>query len=257
MPARAQPIANFTTGITRQREKGGASPNSLYDLVNAYIDSSGSAVCRDAAAYDQRLVSGTVSICAFADKLHVFAMTPLTISNPLYEVDVLIHPDPAFTGSLKYIYFAKPFLGYLYIVAEFSDGSIYHYWLQKPAAWLPNTIYPINGTVIPTTPNGYLYTAKTPVTAPVWQPNTVYNIGDVIQPSTPNGYLYTITSTAGAAAASGDTEPDWPAQDGAQVFEETDSTTVPSTGQATTTSSVTVPPVVFDRYGNSIQVNSQ
>ena len=255
MPARPIPLSNLTTGITRLREKGGASPQSLFDLLNGYLDQSNSPVSRDGTTVDAVLNPGTIGLCTFEDMLHVFALVPIAVPAG-YVCDVLVHPDPNFGGSLVEIHFARPFLGYLYVVAEFSDGSVWHYWLQKPAAWTANTVYPLNATVSPTVPNGYIYTAVTPVNVPTWQPNTIYPVGSQVQPSTPNGYIYTITSTAGAAAASGSTEPNWPAQEGAQVFEETDTTTVPSTGQTTTTQTSTIPPVVIDRYGNSIQVNS-
>lgn len=254
--SRAINLTSLTTGMTRQRDKGGANQNSLYDLLNGYIDASGAPTSRDGTIVDHILPDGTVGLFTYQDKLHVCALVPIDPGSPDYVVDVLVHPDPNFGGSLKDIHFAKPFLGYPYITAEFSDGSIYDYWLQEPAVWTPNTIYPIGATVSPTAKNGYIYTAKTPVNVPTWQPNTIYPVGSQVQPSTPNGYIYTITSTAGSNAASGSTEPDWPAQEGAQVFEETDSVTVPSTGNTTTTQTATIPPLVIDRYGNSIQVNS-
>lgn len=249
-------LSSLKTGMTRLREKGGASPDALYDLVNGYIDQSGSPVNREGSVVDTILPAGTVGLAVYQDKLYVFALTPIIIADPDYVCEVLIHPDPAFGGSLKQIHFAKPFLGYLYVTAEFSDGSVYDYWLQKPDVWKASTVYPIGATVMPTTPNGYIYTAKTPITAPVWQPNTIYSVGQSVRPTVDNGFIYTITSTAGAAAASGSTEPDWPTQEGALVFEETDTTTVPSTGQTATSSTSTIPPVVIDRYGNSIQVKT-
>jgi hypothetical protein len=249
-------LSSLDTGITRLREKGGASPKALFDLVNGYIDQSGSPVTREGTVVDTILPEGTVGLCVYEDKLHVFATSPKVMTDPDYVCDVLVNPNANFVGTLVKIHFAKPFLGYLYVTAEFSDGSVYDYWLQQPAAWTASTIYALNATVSPTVPNGYIYTAKTPVNVPVWQPNTIYPVGSQVQPSTPNGYIYTITSVAGSNAASGSTEPDWPAQDGALVFEETDTTVVPSTGQTTTTSTTTIPPVVIDRYGNSIQVNT-
>lgn len=254
--SRAIPLNNLKTGITRLREKGGASPQALYDLVNGYLDQSGSPVSRDGTTLSYTLPAGTKGLCAFEGKLHVFATSPITVTNPLYVVDILVYPVAGVAATITKIHFAKPFLGYLYVVAEFSTGLIQHYWLQKPAAWTANTVYPIGATVSPTTDNGMIYTADTAITAPVWQPNTAYNVGDTVRPSVDNGYIYQVQSVAGASPASGSTEPTWPAQEGALVFEETDTTTVPSTGQTTTTSTSTIPPVVFDRYGNSIQVNS-
>lgn len=250
-------LGSLVTGITRLREKGGPSPKSLFDLVNGYVDQSGAATSRPGTTLDHSLPPGTKGGMAFKGKIHVFATSPISPGSSKYVVDVLVHPTPGFTGSLVYIHFAKPFLGYPYVVAEFSDGLVQHYWLQSPSAWQANHVYGLTDTVSPTVPNGFVYQANTAVNAPVWQPNTVYPVGSIVQPSTPNGYVYQITSTAGAAAASGSTEPEWPTQPGALVFEETDTTTVPSTGQTQTTSSSTVVPAdVAARYGNSTQVNN-
>jgi len=243
--------------MTRLREKGSPSPEGLYDLVNGYIDKSGSPVSRSGTTLDYTLPTGTKGGMAFEGKIHVFAASPVTVTNPKYVVDVLVHPDPHFAGSIVYIHFAKPFLGYPYVVAEFSNGDVYHYWLQQPKKWSANTVYGLNDIVQPTVANGFIYEAITAVNAPVWKANTVYNVGDTVQPTTPNGYIYRIVSTAGASAASGSTEPAWPKEPGALVFEETDTSTVPSTGQTQTTSTSTVIPAsVADRYGNSTQVNN-
>lgn len=250
------PLFGLSSGITRLREKGGASPKALYDLVNGYIDQSGSPVSRDGTTVDYTLPTGTKGLCAFEGKLHVFASSALTVTDPTYVVDVLVYPDPSISASLVKIHFARPFLGFLYVVAEFSTGLIQHYWLQSPAAWTANTVYGINATVSPTVDNGLIYTAVTAITASVWQSTTAYSVGDEIRPSTDNGYIYQVLSVAGTNPVSGSTEPTWPTQPGAEVFEETDTTTVPSTGQTTTTSTSSIPPVVIDRYGNSIQVNS-
>lgn len=250
-------LGSLVTGMTRLREKGSPSPKALYDLVNAYVDQSGAPVSRPGTDLDHTLPAGTKGGMAFKEKIHVFATAVIDPGNPKYVVDVLVHPDPNFTGTLVYIHFARPFLGFPYVVAEFSNGDVIHFWLQIPATWKPNTVYGINATVAPSVPNGLYYAAETPVNAPVWQPNTVYPVGSVVQPSTPNGYLYKIISTAGSAAASGSTEPNWPTQAGALVFEETDTSTVPSTGQTQTTSSSSVIPAdVAARYGNSTQVNN-
>jgi hypothetical protein len=254
MDLRSIPIGNFTTGITRLRDKGGASPQALYDLLNGYVDASGAPTSRDGTFVDHILPAGTVGLCAFQGKLHVFALTPIDPGSTDYVVDVLVHPDPSFSGSIVAIHFAKPFLGFLYVVAEFSNGDVYHYWNQNPSVWQPNTIYGINATVSPSVPNGYFYQAETPINVPVWQPNTNYALGDVVQPSTPNGYIFTVTSTAGDNPTSGPTEPNWPAQDGAQVFEEVDGTTIPGSGTPSGSGNASLPSGVTDRYGNSVQV---
>lgn len=250
---RAINLGSLVTGMTRLREKGAPSPQALYDLVNGYIDQSGSPTSRPGTSFHHTLPPGTKGGMAFKGKIHVFSTTPIDPGNDLYVVDVLIHPDASFTGSLTYIHFAKPFLGFPYVVAEFSNGDIRHFWLQKPATWQPNTVYGLNATVSPTVPNGFYYEAQTPVNAPAWQPKTAYAMGDTVQPTTPNGYTYTVTDTAGSNPTSGSTEPAWPTEPGAQVFEEVDGSTVPSNNTGGSASSG-LPSSVVDRYGNSEQV---
>lgn len=248
-------LGSLTTGMTRLREKGSPSPNALFDLVNGYVDQSGSPVSRPGTPVRHTLPPGTKGGTAFKGKIHVFAIVPIDPGDAMFAVDVLVHPDPAFSGSLSYIHFAKPFLGFLYVVAEFSDGSVYHFWLQQPAAWKANTVYGLNATVSPTVPNGLYYEAETPVNAPAWQPNTAYVLGDTVQPTTPNGYVYTVSAVNGDNPGSGATEPVWPTSPGAQVFEEVDGTTVPSNPTNGAPIS-TLPASIQERYGNSTQVNS-
>jgi hypothetical protein len=200
-----------------------------------------------------------VGITAFAGKLHVFSQSPVALSNPLYVNDVLVNPTPGYTGTLTKIYFAKPFLGFLYVVAGFTDTSnnetVYHYWLQNPAKWTANTVVGINGEVQPTVPNGFYYQAQTQVTAPVWQANTPYAVGDIVQPSAANGYIYECTAAIGTNPTSGPTEPTWPTSPGAQVFETVTGTSSPSETPTSTITQSPLPASVIDRYGNSIQVN--
>jgi hypothetical protein len=164
----AFPLSQLTTGITRLRDKGGASPTSLYDLLNGYLDASGTPTSRDGTSVDAKLPTGTKGLCTFQGKKHVFALTAINPGRSDYVVDILIHPNPAFTGTLKAIHFAKPFLGFLYVVAEFSDGNIYHYWLQSKAAWTANTIYKTGDAVRPTVVNADGTNPSSGATEPTW-----------------------------------------------------------------------------------------
>lgn len=259
MALRSLVLSSLDAGMTRLRIKGGAAQDALYELTNGYVDASGAPVCRDGTRWSYTLPAGTVGCTAFAGKLHVFSQTPITLANSLYVNDVLVNPVAGYTGTLKTIYFAKPFLGYLYVVAGFVDGSgnetVYHYWLQKPATWAANTVYGINAQVIPSPPNGFYYQAQTQVSAPVWQPKTPYTIGTFVSPSTANGYIYECTAAIGTNPTSGATEPTWPTSPGAQVFETVQGTSTPSSA-ASSTIPATLPESTKDRYGNSIQVNN-
>ncbi len=220
-------LTNLTSGITRLRDKGGASPQALYDLLNGYIDISGSPRSRDGTTVDNRLTTGTKGLCAFKGKLNVFAMTNINPGSSRYVVNILIHPNPAFAGTLSIIYFAKPFLGYLYVVAGFSDGSIYHYWLQSSGTWKAGTQYQLNQIVVPSVPNGYTYAATTQNAPTGWTPNTQVAVGAIVQPTVYNGFQYTCTTAIGDNPATGSTEPTWPQANGATVSESVDTLSTP------------------------------
>lgn len=147
--------------------------------------------------------------------------------------------------------FAGLILGKIYVAATFENGVTRHYWLQEPPTWQPNTIYGLNDIVQPQVPNGFYYRTATKSTAPAWAPEQAKQVGDVVQPTTPNGWEYVVTDVTGSAST-GETEPAWPTAEGAQVFEGTDSTTVPSTSGSSSTSDqqkAAVSQAIKDRYG--------
>lgn len=213
-------------GITRLREKGGASPETLYDLVNGYVTASRSIEARpgNRVLYS---IPGTVGICVFAGKYVVFADHYVESPSPDVIVEILVHPTPGSTATLRKIHFAKPFLGYLYVVAEWSDNDqiAYHYWLQSWGAWTAQTNYLIGSVVQPTVPNGFAYVAeRLESPAPKWRAGVVRAVNDRIEPNTYNGFAFVCIDTIGANPASGQTEPTWPAIAGATVIEETNGT---------------------------------
>jgi hypothetical protein len=252
-------LTSLSAGMTRLRIKGGAAQDALYDLLNGYIDASGAPTSRYGTYTDTILPAGTIGLTAFEGKLYVFSDTPVTMTDENYVNAVLVNPNNGYQGSLTQIYFAKPFLGFLYVAAGFTSTTnvqtTVHYWLQQPAAWTANTVYGINAQVQPDTPNGFYYEAQTPVTAAVWQPNTAYTVGTYVAPSTANGYIYELTDTVGANPTSGPTEPTWPTSPGAQVFETVSGASTPSASTTSTITQAALPATVINRYGNSVQVN--
>ncbi|MDE2098511.1 MAG: LamG domain-containing protein [Patescibacteria group bacterium] len=142
---------------------------------------------------------------------------------------------PTYIGiPIKEIHFSAPFLGGLYVVAEFDTtsaiaaqyGSVFHYWIQSSTtsdnsnAWAPNTDYTIGDVVIPTVPNGLTYIASRRYPAnPVWTANTLEALNNVVEPTVPNGFKYTCTAVAGTNPSTGANEPAWPTTDNATVQE--------------------------------------
>lgn len=242
-------------GINRLRTKGNASKDSLYDLVNGYVTQTSSIRPRPGTTLAYRLPEGTKGLAAFQDKLHVFSSDVVTSLDPMIVINVLRHPVSGSSDALKKIHFAAPFLGYLYVVAEWLSGEVYHYWLQENGAWQANHVYKEGEVVQPTIPNGYAYQATrlTPA-APVWTALAPRTIGDRVEPTVPDGFQYEVVDTVGVNPASGATEPAWIDEDGALTYED-----VTGGGGSTTTPPTTpptVPPDVEDRYGTGTRAST-
>lgn len=241
----------FSAGMTRLRTKGGPSEQTLYELTNGYVTASRTIQQRPAITSQTKLPPTSRGLCTFNGVFYTF--THAVVSNPgTATVRVLLHPDPSFSGSLSKVHFAQPFMGYLYVVAEFSDGNTYHYWLQDPPAWTAFTIYDVNELVQPTVPNGLYYQAQLPQDAPpAWQPLTQYHTADKVQPTVYNGFCYSAANLLPSdPTSSSDTEPTWPTQENTFVLESSGG------GQSTQPTPPTPPPATppggepGGRYGN-------
>lgn len=152
-----------------------------------------------------------------------------SVDSPCIELDILLHPaDPA--AAVSEIHFAAPFLGALYVVAEFDSGEIFDYWLQNADAWEAAEEYSVNELVVPNTSNGLAYRATRAGTGyPAWRPGVARTAGngssidpDVIEPTVYNEYYYTATDTGGDNPRSGSAEPTWPTNNGEAIIENTD-----------------------------------
>ncbi len=249
MAARLVQLDSAEAGLTRLRIKGGANKSSLYDLLNGYVDSSGSIQSRDGTVQVAVLPAGTIGLCSFRGELVVFGTAEATMPAG-FRLEILTHPTDT-DRTLREIHYAGAFLGYLYVVAEWDNGDVFHYWLQRQTTWKPNTFYDLGELVEPTIRNGYAYRA-TRLGDPgvVWAPNVSRAMGDVIEPTGQNGYQYTVTNTIGADPRSGDLEPTWPTEDGATVDENTDVGNPGGSGTGNNTPPSIPPPEVTDRYGN-------
>lgn len=249
-------LHNLKQGINRLRVKGGASPQSLYDLVNAYITQEGSIVPREGTIRAATLTSQTVGLVAIDGIFNVFAISLQTVPSG-YNCNLLINPvNPAL--ALSKIWFAQPFMGFPYVVAQFSDGSIFHYWLQSNGTWAANTVYKTGNIVTPlATPNGLAYQAVRAMPPnSTWQPQIGVTAGTVIEPTDYTGFAYRAVAVEGTSPHTGSTEPSWPTVKGGVIQEfgdfDTSSTDAGTTqGSGTGSSSPPLGSTITDRYGNS------
>ena len=266
-PAPAIPLTVVSGGINRLRTKGAADKNSLFDLLNGYVTQANTISARHGTLRAANIAASagagtTKGLVYYQGQFHVFGAAVVTVPAG-YALHVLNHPaQQGTTIPVKEIHFAAPYLGGLYVVAEFTVnstiqntyGSVFHYWIQSSTSgssnneWTANTDHHIGDVVIPTSPNGLTYIAsrKNPAN-PVWTPTTQETVGNIVEPTVPNGFLFTCTNTEGATPSTGATEPVWPTQDGATV---TENSTLASDQTITlaTPASHTPTPTVPSRY---------
>lgn len=225
-------LSDFSGGVSRLRTKGGASNKTFYTLKNCYVTYENTVVNRPGTYITHTLPEGTKGLAAFHGKLHVFADESITMTDSRFVCNVIKHP----TNTDAYLYFAHqatPFVGYLYVVAEFINGDIYHYWLRSPATWSASTDYRQGDLVVPSTPNGFAYRARRLGSAyPLWRAGAARAVNDVVEPTTYNGFYFSVSAVYGANPSSGQTEPAWNSSAGATTIESSDGQTVtlPTTG---------------------------
>lgn len=236
-------------GITRLRDKGGASKDSVYDLLNGYVTAAQTIRSRPGSRIKHQLPPGTKGLVFFQGKFVVFAHQVTLSTDPAVEIEVLRHPASP-DAPIKEIHFAMPFLGFLYVVAEFEDSAeprYPHFWLEKGEVWEPGKTYFPGTLVRPTTGNGLAYRLEGDTSGYLpWAPNVARSVGDVVVPTVDNGFKYTVIETTSETSRSGTTEPAWPTTAGETVFEDANVQNALATNTITTPE---VPPNVKDRYG--------
>lgn len=214
-------------GIARGRIKGVARRDTLYDLLNGYVTSEGTVACRPGTTRVAQLPAGTKGLTAHEGVLHVFAHEiPEDEIPDGFVLHVIAHPNAVPDDSdfeLAKIHFAEPFMGFLYVAAEFGNGDVYHFWLQSLGAWEASRVYRAGDIVEPTTPNGIAYRAvRMGAAYPAWAASVPRAENDRIEPTEYNGYYFQVIDTIGASPASGIVEPTWPTTEGAQISEDTE-----------------------------------
>lgn len=252
-------LSNLKMGINRLRTKGGASPSSLYDLQNAWVTSDGSINPREGTNRFAQLTSATKGLMADDGIFNVFSITPITVPAG-FQDNVLVNPNDA-TQTIVKIWFAKPFMGFPYVVAEFANGDVFHYWLQSSGTWASNTVYTNSTLILPTAPTGFAYLAqRVSAVNPTWAPETVTALNAIVEPTEYTGYMYKAVAVAGAAPHTGETEPVWPIVSAGTIQEfgdfDTSSTDAGTTQGTTASTAQPLSTTITDRYGDSSTIAS-
>jgi hypothetical protein len=257
---RAFPLTVLNGGINRLRVKGGASASQLYDLQNGFISNVGSIVPREGTIRTATLDSSTVGLAANNGTFNIFSSAYSTAALPAnYALNVLSNPNNT-TSSPVTIFYAKPFMGFPYVVAQFSDSSIHHYWLQNNGTWTSTTDYTSASIVLPPVVNGLAYQGVREFPSqPNWAPDTLITSATYVEPNTPTGFAYQAIAVTGSPVHTGLIEPVWPTVAGGIVQEFGDFDVSTSDAGSTQGSSPfsTASPLgsnITDRYGDSATI---
>jgi Concanavalin A-like lectin/glucanases superfamily/Carbohydrate binding domain len=257
---RPYPLYNLKQGINRLRIKGGANPSSLYDLVNGWIAVDGSVGPREGTIRAQTLNGNTKGLMADNGIFNVFSITQQSVPSG-YVDNLLINPNDA-TQAIQTIWFAKPFMGFPYVVAQFANGDVFHYWLQNAGKWAANTVYTAGTLILPlTTPTGLAYLAqRVSAVNPSWQPETGVALNTIIEPTQYTGYQYKAVAVAGASPHTGASEPVWPIISAGTIQEfgdfDTSATDAGTTQGSTPSTAQPLATTITDRYGDSSTIAS-
>lgn len=213
-------------GLSRQRPSGGALKDAAFDLLNAYVTTEKTVKSRPGTTLVETLPAGTVGLTFFNGEFQIFASSNVGSIPSGYNLNILRAPDGE---ALSKIHFAEPFLGNLYVSAEFADGDIYHFWVRTADTWAATTEYELSDVVEPLTPNGFKYRPRRfGAPNPTWTANAPRTVGDKVEPTVYNGYYFEVVQTFGTNPASADEEPDWNDVFASQkVYESVDGATPP------------------------------
>lgn len=261
---RSYPLTALQGGISRLRVKGAARANTLYDLTNAYLTQAGSIVPREGTIAVEQLDDTTVGLLAIDGVFNIFSSSSGATVPSSYTLNLLINPGLT-TDTPSMIWFAKPFMGFPYVVCEFASGTVLHYWLQNDGEWTASSTYYTDNVIIPTTPNGLGYQAirDMPIN-PTWAALTSTSAGAIVEPTEYTGFAYVAVTVSGPLPFTGSIEPTWPTVAGGIVQEfgnfdlnSNDSGTVNSSGTTVTSGPLTLGSTITDRYGDSSEIAGQ
>lgn len=119
-------VEDFRGGMDVRRLRAAAAPGTLVKLVNGHINRGGEIEERKAFVAKYTLPAGTFAIAAAGGALYVFGSAAAPVSLPAaITYQRLQHPNGLEMTRIRDIeVFAKK----LYVVAEYSDGSIHHFY---------------------------------------------------------------------------------------------------------------------------------
>ena len=204
-------VENYNGGMDRRRIRIDQQPNSLYNLVNAHINRGGQIESRKAFVPTYDLTAGlTFGLAEKQGTLYVFGSAdPLTVGLPAgVSYQRCQHPDGA--TAMTAVIDVDVFNGLLYVIAQFADSSVHHYYNGNRVTYWDNGVA-LSGTVstsdiaatlaslINPDPNYIATVSSNVVTITAQIPGIAFSIGGSIN-GTGSGTFIIATPTANVSA---------------------------------------------------------
>lgn len=123
-------FADFSSGLDLRKGASVSDANRLRKLTNCYITTGKTIRKRPGLSIVTTLETGTQGLRAAGGKLNTFyGSGTISHADTRFKANKITHPT---TGTLgvKKIHFADVFNGYIYVSAEYNDGSIKHHYLD-------------------------------------------------------------------------------------------------------------------------------
>ena len=208
----------FDGGLDLRKGASVSDANRMRVCTNAYITTGKGIQKRPCLRKVATLETGTVGLRSGNGLLNTFMGTgSVTHANTLFKANLLRHPTTE--QAISKMHYGDVFNGFLYVVAEYADGSIWHHYLDDTGAWAVSTTYTKGNLRRPTVVNGFNYEViDVSIGVTAWAAATAYPVGTFRRPIVSNTLRYEVTVIAGTGT-SGAVEPVWPTTAGSTIID--------------------------------------
>lgn len=162
----------FDGGLDLRKGASVQEANRLLDAKNVYITPGWRPRKRPGLLPPVILEAGTVGLVPYQGKLHTFYENPsasVAHVNSLFVPHLLRSPTTNILALSK-IHSAIVFNGFLYVVAEFVTGQVFHFYLDTDPTWTATTVLALGAFRQPAVPIGLRYEVTTAGTTGASQP---------------------------------------------------------------------------------------
>lgn len=120
-------IEDFKLGMDRRRKRVASTPGSCWEIINAHITRGGDIEARKRFVPTYQLPPGTHGLGDVQGQLYVFGSGPTPAGLPVnVRYQRLRHADG--NTAMSRVLDIDTFDGKFYVIAEFVDGSVFHYY---------------------------------------------------------------------------------------------------------------------------------